>query len=1060
VIDSDQPLTHDDGSTITEAMPTLHDNKEQSEESMPPEDFAEVDEDSPTLIAAYQDEAGELDSPTFIPYKNEGLDEDSPTLIAAYQDEAGELDSPTLIPYKKGSARSATVNRSSSASGRVATTPLSPITWSEEDDLKDEELLEFAPLSTPKSHATWQKELDPRPRRSPASPSPRPTPSQPNPVVKAAWEQRMSPTVVFWVSVGLLFILIFSGIFGISIVFGRDTTAGSSNAISLAASPQNVVVGSTVTLRGSNFTPHGRIGLTRDSAIPVIDTGGSIIIDADANGNFTDTIITGEWGNGQHILYTEDATTHRTASFPINISGQRASLRPAHLQIAQTSLDMGLGDPTTNSSKVITLTNIGSGQIAWQSDASQSWLQVSPAKGSIPSGTDTQVNVVANRANMQPGTYTTTLNIASSAGNIALPVRMQVTQLQQVSQQAELQLSPAVLAFNGNASHTVTISNPGSLPLQWSATSSVSWLSLSAGSGTVSPDGSNSLTVTAHAKNLSPGTYTGVITLNGQSSGTIINSSQTISVSLVVATNCSLQLSPDSLSYSSTDQQNAPADQTMTINSAQGCSSAAKWSAHSDSKWLTISATEGSTPASPTVGIDPAGLKAGTYNGAITISSQADTEVIPVTFTLKAAPSNNGGGGSTTGGESSSGSAALSVSPSRLVVNSNGVATTQTITINNTGGTTLNWSASLNAGAPSFVSLSSTSSGRLKAGSSTTVAVYVDTTGLPAGRTYKTSVTISATDAASGQEAQGSPVTEPITIKTGGSAPSLHVNASGLQFTAEQGGSDPGNQSITISNTGGSAISWQAEPAGAGWLSITPSNGTLPANADALVSFSVHTAGLNAGVYSVTIAFKPSAGPAATVTVVLTVTNPPATATPTPPPQPTPTPIPTPTPTDPPNATSVPTPSPTAAPAPTPTAAPPPTPIPTDTPVPTPTPAPTPAPTPTPVPTSQPLPVSQPPPPTPPPAPTPTPPPVPTPTPTPIPTPTPQPAPATQPAPTPTPESTTSSGSNPGGTSSTHHHKSYSTPTVAPSPKDTVTTSPGSNSDSTPSTQHHHKLKD
>src|SRR5262249_7709925 len=158
-------------------------------------------------------------------------------------------------------------------------------------------------------------------------------------------------------------------------------------------------------------------GLTRDNSIPIVDTGGSVIIAADANGNFADTIITGEWGNGQHTLYAEDATTHRTASFAINVSGQSALLRPAHLQIAQTSLDMGSGDTTTNSSKVITLTNIGSGQITWQSNASQSWLQVSPAKGTIPSGTDTQVNVVINRANMQPGTYTTALNIASSAGN-------------------------------------------------------------------------------------------------------------------------------------------------------------------------------------------------------------------------------------------------------------------------------------------------------------------------------------------------------------------------------------------------------------------------------------------------------------------------------------------------------------------------------------------------------------------------------------------------------------------------------------------------------------------
>ena len=1059
VIDNDQSPIHqadyDNGSTITDIMPPLHDNKERPGNSVQSEYLDAADDNSPTLIA-YQHDTEEQDSPTLIAYRSDTEDDNSPTLIPYNKSDATEQDSPTFIPYK-GSARSATVNRSLSVSGRVATTPLSPITWNENDALDDNALLEFDPIPAPKSHATWQKELDPRPRHAPVSPSPRPTPSQPNPVVKPEWEQRMSPMVVFWVSVGLLFILLFSGIFGIAIVFGHGTTTASSNTFTLLASPQNVVVGSTVTLRGSNFTPHGRIGLTRDNSIPIVDTGGSVIIAADANGNFADTIITGEWGNGQHTLYAEDATTHRTASFAINVSGQSALLRPAHLQIAQTSLDMGSGDTTTNSSKVITLTNVGSGQITWQSNASQSWLQVSPAKGTIPSGTDTQVNVVVNRANMQPGSYTTALNIASSAGNIPLPVRMQVAQLQQVNQTAALELSPAVLTFSGNTSRTVTISNPGSLPLYWSAFSNVSWLSLSAASGTVPASSSNSITVTTYTKNLLPGTYTGMITLSGQSSGSVSNGSQTIGVSLIIAPNCSLRLAPGSLGYTSTDQQNAPSSKTFTIASAGGCSSAVNWSAHSDSQWLSISSTSGTTPATPTVSINPAGLAPGTYNGSITISSQSDTEVLPVTFTLKAAKT--GGDSNSGSGPIVSGNAALSVSPSRLTINATNSSASRSITISNTGSTSMNWTASLSSGAPGFVSLSSTS-GRLKGGSSTTVVVYADTTGITTGHTYKTSVTISATDLTSGQEVQGSPVTIPVTIKTSASSPSMQVSTANLQFSEEQGGGDPGDQSVTISNTGGSSLSWQAEPAATGWLSVTPSNGTIPANSSSRVVFSVHTAGLNVGTYNATIVFKPSAGSSASVTVVFSVTNPPATATPTPPPQPTPTPTatPAPTPTDPP-PTATPVPSPTAAPDPSPTAAPTPTPVPTPTPepVPTPTLAPTPTTQPNPVPVSQP--------------PTPTPQPAPTPKPAPthkhVPTPTPQPA----PSPTPTANSssgnqtTTPSGSSSGGTSSSHHHKQkQSTPTPIPTPtadsssSNQAATPSGSSSGGT-SSSHHHKQK-
>src|SRR5690349_5683021 len=67
VIDNNQSPIHtadyDDGSTITELMPPLHDDKERPAKSVQSAYFDEVDENSPTLIA-FQNDTGEQDSPT------------------------------------------------------------------------------------------------------------------------------------------------------------------------------------------------------------------------------------------------------------------------------------------------------------------------------------------------------------------------------------------------------------------------------------------------------------------------------------------------------------------------------------------------------------------------------------------------------------------------------------------------------------------------------------------------------------------------------------------------------------------------------------------------------------------------------------------------------------------------------------------------------------------------------------------------------------------------------------------------------------------------------------
>jgi hypothetical protein len=69
---------------------------------------------------------------------------------------------------------------------------------------------------------------------------------------------------------------------------------------------------------------------------------------------------------------------------------------------------------------------------------------------------------------------------------------------------------------SGTQDATLTIWDSGTAPLNWAATSDSSWLTLSSGSGTVADEDSNStLTFTCDPTGLSPGTYTGTITVSG-----------------------------------------------------------------------------------------------------------------------------------------------------------------------------------------------------------------------------------------------------------------------------------------------------------------------------------------------------------------------------------------------------------------------------------------------------------------------------------------------------------------------------------------------------------------
>ena len=716
---------------------------------------------------------------------------------------------------------------------------------------------------------TWQKVLDTPPIQEDIPISPRPTsPRHPKVTVLANNEpgaRRIPPVLFFWSCLAAVLILSFAGVFGILVSFGHGTTG--THAPTLLASSNIIAIGATLQIHGSNFTIHGRVGLTRDAILPIADTGGTSIIQADGKGNISDTItISSDWQAGIHTINAEDATLHKIARFSLVVTGQSASLRPAHFTLSDTTLNLGTGDSATNTTQTITLSNTGGGQITWQASSDQPWLLLSPDNGTFPAGAKTQVAIAVDRANLHPGPYTAHVNFLSNVGSSYVTVTMQVIPLEP-GHQAVLQLSPALLSFTAPdggvapLAQTITVSNPGVLPLQWSASTNVGWLAVSPNSGTVQNTASSvggtltapttqdvttqSVSVSINTSELLPGMYSGLISFTGQ--GQVKNSSQDVLVTITITPQCSLQVLPSLLSFASVYQQLAPASKTLNVGVSQSsCTTPLQWSATSASSWLILGTSSGTTPAYPSISVNSTGLQPGTYNSSIVFTTSAGTDTVPVSFTVSQAAS-----------------PILNVSSASLaytgIVGQAGPVSQSVVVTNSVGGT-LKWQASAATSLGGNWLSVTPSSGGLTGHQSTALSVSVVQLNTPG--TYTGTVTFTGTDE-TGHTVPGSPQVIPVSFVVQ-AACTVTTGPSSLTFTSVVGQVAITPQVLTIAASGTCThgVTWTATSAAA-WLVATPATGVAKPAAAGVSSIGIASAGLKAGSYASTV----------TVTAVDSVTH-------------------------------------------------------------------------------------------------------------------------------------------------------------------------------------------
>jgi len=181
-------------------------------------------------------------------------------------------------------------------------------------------------------------------------------------------------------------------------------------------------------------------------------------------------------------------------------------------------------------SQTVTVSNTGSGTLTYTAQSNASWLSAVAGTGTAP---DT-LTLTTNPGALAAGIYNGSVQIVSP-GAINTPQTINVSF---DVQGPTLAVSTTSLSFSGltgmgnPATQQVTISNLGTGALNWTASASASWMQLNATSGSTVGGSPFNLGVTPNVSGLSPGTYSGTITIS--SSNAESGSPQTVNVTMVL----------------------------------------------------------------------------------------------------------------------------------------------------------------------------------------------------------------------------------------------------------------------------------------------------------------------------------------------------------------------------------------------------------------------------------------------------------------------------------------------------------------------------------------------
>lgn len=319
------------------------------------------------------------------------------------------------------------------------------------------------------------------------------------------------------------------------------------------------------------------------------------------------------------------------------------------------------------------------------------------------------------------------------------------------------------LAFKGivgtsnPAIQVITIQNTGLTTLSWQAevavASNINWLMVTPTKGDLDPGQTASMSVAAlllQEFNPQSDPYTGSVTISESNHGGS-QSTHTIPINFMVYASCSLQppsvngLTLNELTFTVEEEASA-SSQPFNISAVGACNEDVSLNLATDESWLTAATATSPTETNTgetwaiTATVTPGNLPAGSYYGVIAIHAMSggndipgSPQIVPVTLNVTATP-------------------VLSVNPTSppaisLSLIAGNTASSEPITLSNTGGGELDWTAQFaSPPPPSFITLSK-SSGNLAGGSNFSINVNIDATKVHGDVSYQNlTVNINATD--------------------------------------------------------------------------------------------------------------------------------------------------------------------------------------------------------------------------------------------------------------------------------------------------------------------------
>jgi len=413
---------------------------------------------------------------------------------------------------------------------------------------------------------------------------------------------------------------------------------------------------------------------------------------------------------------------------------------------------------------------------------------------------------------------------------------------------AQLEVQPNSLDFGTlqvgvKVIQTVLITNTGGQTLNWEVdTGGTTWLQVGTHSGTIKPGGPQQIIyTTANTLNLVPGTYVTSENIHSNTSNT------RIPVKLIVISSngkkqAKLSINPGILNFGNV---NAGQQTTSLITVSNTGTLGLNWTADTGNvSWLSVSPGSGTIqsggfPQTLSVKVNAANLSAGSYSAPLTIQSNGGNSSVTVILGVSATTSTQQPVTQPPGPTLFP--PQINVNPQHLSFDNVLVNTTSTkqLSLTNSGGQSLTWTASTNV---NWISLDN-NGGTINAGNSQSINLTVNTSGFSGGQTYSGTVSFSSNGGSFNLPISLSAVANPAVL----SADQTSVNANNDCTWVRGSGHGIWTCNLTLRNVqnASSALNWTASSSGFDAANMTtsfsPSGGSISPGASASIILTILT---------------------------------------------------------------------------------------------------------------------------------------------------------------------------------------------------------------------------